>query len=278
MGFIKKNVENLIKLPGRVVSAGEDIVKGLTGETAAQATQEAAGIQAAAQREALDYLKEREALPTEIRDRALGGLSDLYLGGAGGQEALMNLESSPIYQAIMGSQDAAEEAVLRNLAMTGGFRSGSTQRGLAETAADIKNRALLESIGGMERLAGTPTNPTAIANLMGGIGSTEAMGLTGAAQAEQTALGNLLGAGTNLAAMAFMSDTRLKDNIKFESQINGVNIYSWDWNEEASPFGLKGQGMGPIAQEVEKIAPDMVVENNGYKAINTEKFLEVMNG
>ena len=43
--------------------------------------------------------------------------------------------------------------------------------------------------------------------------------------------------------------------------------YSWDWNELAKSVGLTGSDKGHIAQEVQKVRPDLVVEKNGYLAV-----------
>ena len=84
MGFIKDFVENIF---------------GGGGDEAAEAATDAANIQAKYQREALDYLKEREALPQQFREEALTGLGGLYglPGGTGDQQKLVDRAiSSPL--------------------------------------------------------------------------------------------------------------------------------------------------------------------------------------
>ena len=98
-----------------------------------------------------------------------------------------------------------------------------------------------------------------IAQAQQGIGEAQAGGIQGRADA---IAGTTMDA-TKLGAM--MSDKRLKKNIKKIDSVNGVNFYSWDWN---GLLGLVGKATGVLAQEVEKLIPDSVVEtDSGYKAV-----------
>jgi hypothetical protein len=72
------------------------------------------------------------------------------------------------------------------------------------------------------------------------------------------------GASAMLAAPAFTSDIRLKENIDYtgEKTKDGIPIVE---------FNFKGIGQrcrGVIAQDVEKIRPDLVEEINGYLTVN----------
>lgn len=75
-------------------------------------------------------------------------------------------------------------------------------------------------------------------------------------------------ASTALLAYLAFSDDRLKESIQKVGERFGFNWYTWTWNETAETLGLIGQSEGVIAQEVEQIRPDLVVEVNGYKAVN----------
>ena len=93
---------------------------------AADTSIQASQTTAQSQREALDYLKEINAVPQQFKEGALKGLGGLYglEGGTGSQQELIDKAiSSPLYKAIMGGQKFGEEAILRNASMTGGFRS-----------------------------------------------------------------------------------------------------------------------------------------------------------
>lgn len=85
----------------------------------------------------------------------------------------------------------------------------------------------------------------------------------GAANAQNAAFGNLLGAGAQLGSAAFMfSDRRLKSNLKrVGTHSIGVGIY------EYTMMGMPQRGV--IAQEVERVRPDLVKRHaNGYLMVN----------
>lgn len=250
------------------------------GDQAAAAT-EAAQIQADAQREALEYLKETEAIPQQYREDALKQLGSIYgVGGdTSGQQAIIDqAQNSPLYNAIMGTQEAGEDAILRQQAQTGGLRSGDTQSNLYGYNQQLQNKALLDSynqqVSGISSLAGLPSNANQIASLTQGIGTTTAQGITGAAAAEaqgsQQGFSNLLGlAGTGIAAYGAFSDPRLKTNIRPSETIDGINFYTWDWNETAGErLGLYGSDEGVLTNE----HPDCVMTHeSGYKMIDYRK-------
>jgi hypothetical protein len=85
----------------------------------------------------------------------------------------------------------------------------------------------------------------------------------GAANAQNAAFGNLLGAGAQLGSAAFMfSDRRLKSNLKrVGTHSTGVGIYDY------TMMGMPQRGV--IAQEVERVRPDLVKRHaNGYLMVN----------
>ena len=85
----------------------------------------------------------------------------------------------------------------------------------------------------------------------------------GAANAQNAAFGNLLGAGAQLGSAAFMfSDRRLKSNIKrVGTHAIGVGIYDY------TMMGMPQRGV--IAQEVEAVRPDLVKRHaSGYLMVN----------
>ena len=80
----------------------------------------------------------------------------------------------------------------------------------------------------------------------------------------------------------YSSDINLKDNIRpIESalfkvqQINGV---TFDWNEKSSKIQQdKGHDVGLIAQEVEKVLPEVIqIREDGIKAIAYEKVVPLL--
>lgn len=77
-------------------------------------------------------------------------------------------------------------------------------------------------------------------------------------------------AGSAIGAAAMFSDIRLKDNVVKVGEIDGHNIYTWDWNEEAEGIVDDQPRFGVIAQEVQETNPDAVVEDlqTGYLKVN----------
>lgn len=332
------------------------------GGDGAGAARDAANIQAQYQREALDYLKERERLPSAFREGAMSILGGLYglqapapqaqVQPQGGQgvfdqamdvfsqarsgyvsnaaanraptnpfgmyntnsfmgermaqraanqqaqqqaaqqasqqaqapqpaaattgmsqdEALAALQNNPIYQAALGNIGEQEEAILRNQSATGATRSGSTDLMLAENQRRNRYQALQASLGGLQGLAGMPSNASAIAQQTSNIGQTMGQGIIGAAQSQaagqQAGFGNLMGLGQlGLSAFAAFCDPSLKSNAKKIGTMEGYTIYQWDWNEKAAELGLKGKGVGPMADEVERFEPERIEIRNGYKYV-----------
>ena len=66
------------------------------------------------------------------------------------------------------------------------------------------------------------------------------------------------------------SDARLKENVQKVGSRNGVNLYTWDWNDTAKSIGAdKYPATGVIAQEVEAKYPQHVVRDaNGFRRVN----------
>ena len=249
------------------------------GDDAADAAVESAEIQAEYQREALDYLKEREIIPQQFREGAIEKLGGLYglEGGVGeemaGQERLIaDALSSPLYGAIMGGQEAGEESILRSASATGGLRSGNVQGALYDYNTQLQNQALLQSynqqlqqqqntLSGLGGLAQLPSGAGQIAGMTSGIGGTLSAGKTAQAQAleagKQQGISNIMGLGS--MGVAMFSDRRLKTNIKYKTMVRGWKWYTWDWNIVAQKMGLKGSCQGCMADEVYAERPDAVV-------------------
>jgi hypothetical protein len=67
-----------------------------------------------------------------------------------------------------------------------------------------------------------------------------------------------------IAAIAGVaSDERLKDNIRRheEEVLPGVPLATWTWKDTGTP------AIGVIAQDLERVAPELVVERDGYKTV-----------
>ena len=269
---------------GGAVISGYMAKKG--ADKAADASKDAAQTQASSEQAALDYQIEREALPRQFSEGALKGLGGLYglEGGTGNQQDLIDRAiSSPLYQSIMGGQEAGEESILRNASMTGGFRSGNVQENLYDYNTQLQNRALLESynqqLQGLTGLAGLPNNTNAIANQMSSIGQTLGQGQVAAGQAQQVGYNQM---GSNMMGMANLgiqaygaginfSDRRLKKNLEKIGEVNGHNWYMWDWNIVANKMGLDGKSEGVLADELVITNPDCIGIKDGFMFVDYAK-------
>jgi hypothetical protein len=80
--------------------------------------------------------------------------------------------------------------------------------------------------------------------------------------------------GIGKVASFFMSDERLKTNIKhYDTLDNGIKLYTWEWNEIAIQ---KGAGdlptYGVIAQNIQKTFPEAVYQgSDGYLRVKYNK-------
>ena len=82
-------------------------------------------------------------------------------------------------------------------------------------------------------------------------------------QNRQSGFNSLLGglAGLGGAAITKYSDRRLKTNIQPKGSRNGFPWYSWDWADGS------GSDEGVMADEVEKLLPEAVVQFGEFKAV-----------
>lgn len=77
----------------------------------------------------------------------------------------------------------------------------------------------------------------------------------------------------------YSSDKRLKDNIKpienALSKIESIGGYTYEWNDKQSTY--TGTDIGVIAQEIEAIAPELVIDREtGYKAVKYDKLVAIL--
>lgn len=94
-------------------------------------------------------------------------------------------------------------------------------------------------------------------------------------QASQAMWNNLTQLGSSAlgaTGMALASDRNLKENIELVEEVDGYNIYTFNYKEG---YELpQGKRAGVIAQEIEAINPDAVIENiqnTGFKGVNYSK-------
>ncbi len=93
------------------------------------------------------------------------------------------------------------------------------------------------------------------------------------------------GIGSGVGGLIASSDRRLKENITkvkeqdgTDCQIDGHQIYDWDWNAEGEKLTEQKQGRGVIAQEVQETRPDAIITDDpsGFLMVDyTKLFAEV---
>jgi hypothetical protein len=111
---------------------------------------------------------------------------------------------------------------------------------------------------------------TAGADLLGATqaGYNAQLGASNAANAAQSNFNSgLMGLG-GAGIMAF-SDIRAKENIELVGNVNGFNVYEFDYKPEFKDIAGYGRFIGVMAQEIEAVRPDAVFTRpDGYKMVN----------
>jgi len=82
-------------------------------------------------------------------------------------------------------------------------------------------------------------------------------------QGKNSAMGGLSSLGGTAAMAGAMSDERLKDNIERlpDEAIPGVHWARWKWK-------TGGDGFGVIAQDLERVRPDLVTMRDGFRVVD----------
>lgn len=247
-----------------------------------------------------DYLNEAKDLYEPYRQAGASSLDEymrLLLGGVDGLSGDQNLQNM---------RDLAERKVMANRATSGLLRSGATASALYDTDLrfmnDYYDNRLKELQGGiqygtygndaqtsiLEKLGASGTDLAgALANIQMQRESNDAMIKAAQNQAAATTsaakessksnlIGSAIGAlGTVGLAAAMFSDRRLKRDLTLVGKSdNGLNIYLGRYTEES---GLDDGNwhLFLIAQEVQEIVPDAVIEDeSGYLKVDYKKALE----
>jgi hypothetical protein len=109
---------------------------------------------------------------------------------------------------------------------------------------------------------------TAGADLLGAAGMTGNANIA-AANAQNAQQNAMMQGLFSLGGAALMSDIRTKENIKQLGVLpSGLGVYEFEYKPEFKAFGGEGKHIGVMAQEVEMVQPNAVIEINGYKVVN----------
>lgn len=217
------------------------------------------------QQRGLDYLQEINRLPLEYRDQAMQSLMGYYGGDPEVQQSFVDrARSSPFYESMI---QQGQEGVLRNAGSMGLSRSGNAASALNRSNQAVLQNLVNQQLGGLQGFAGTPISGQGVAGMLGQMGQTVGSAGMAGINARQSQQGNVLGGLLGLGGL-FLSDERLKENVRPLWKEGDHNIYAWTWNDEAEKFGLYGAGVGVIAQEIEQSNPSAVSLVDGYLAVD----------
>jgi hypothetical protein len=125
-------------------------------------------------------------------------------------------------------------------------------------------QALIDAARG--QYAGYTAAPNAsLAAPLAALGATPDQSTT--TQTNQRGLFDYLGLA---AGMAGASDTRLKTDIKPIGSHKGINLYTWNWNDEGKRIADPAQPtIGVMAQELRETHPHLVkAGKDGYLRVN----------
>ena len=229
----------------------------------------------------MDATQFREGLDTYMNpyiDDVVGGVeSDLRRMGAG---LFSDLGSDATDAGAFGGtrQAVAQGEIGRNLLDVLGDKSSMLRSSGYETAANrVLDQFNTENAGEQAKaldLFGSGTilqeldtqNKNApvsalswLQQILSGLNSSTSTGTS-----QGTSVGGTPGIVGNLAT-AIGSDRRLKTNIIKIGEKNGINIYHFNYNDQPGTFE------GVMADEVEEIYPDAVIEEDGFKKVFYDK-------
>ena len=244
-------------------AAQQDIAGAMQAQLANQAT----GLQA-------QTTTGQQALQAQLANQAAQQQSGQFKASQAQSAALANQQAA--LQAALANQQAGlagsqqrlgAASQLGNLANLG-FGMGQTvtqnmmQQGALQQA--LQQQLIDEAKGQYAGYAGAP------AQTIGYVSS--ALGATPVPQnqttSKQPGLFDYLTMGASLASM---SDERLKTDIKVVGMLkNGIQLFTWKWNETAKKLGAEGQRtFGVMAQKLLETHPDAVfVGDDGYYRVN----------
>ena len=192
---------------------------------------------------------------------------------------------------LQSSQANAQNALQAMLANQGMQLAGSGQRLAAgQQLANIGNLGFGQAQGVQSNFQQQGAMQQALQQQLLDAAKQQYQGYTGAGNA---ALQNLIGAisgapipsstsqssspglldvaTTGALLFSAFSDRRLKKDIKKVGELdNGLNVYTWKWNEEGKKLASNNQPeIGVIAQEVQEVIPEAVVKgSHGYLTVN----------
>lgn len=226
------------------------------------------------------------AFQRESRDIARNDLmpyADLGKRNVSGLESLINdpnaqlkyVQENPFFKALT---DQTTQTLLNNTSAKGKLASGGTAEALQNSLMLLGNNLVQQQISNKQNLVSMGQNAAAgqgnitmnagnsIGDLYTQQGNARAAGLVGGANAimeGRTALMKAAAAGAGVAAC----DMRFKTDIKKVGLLdNGLPIYTFRYKYDTSKVH-----MNVMAQDVEQVKPEAVIDIDGFKYVDLEK-------
>lgn len=260
----------------------QDAIAAFTGQTGAEASLEGARLQSQAALQGIDEQRRQfnilQMLQQPFFNVGVGQLGSLgrSASGVGFEQGLGALAGTDVFNELNAENLKSAQ---NQLGSAGLSRSGFGLEQIANVPTDTLQglEALLnerrQALAGISQTAsgelGAAGQQTGrgISSLLQQMGQAQAAGGLGAAQSQAQGSQNVASAAIGIASL--FSDERLKKNIRKTGELNGVNLYEWEPNEEGKRLGMT-MTKGVIAQEIKDKYPDLVSKINGYFAVNYE--------
>lgn len=229
-------------------------LSGLLGIAGEDARREAEAAQLGFQAEALNTLL-RDLEP--FRQAGLSQLDSataLATSPAGQMDFLQN---NPLFNMLRGGAENIVGGIIPGKDVSSGLEASFLAQGNNLIDQQLNRQIPLLNIG----QASAAQTGIGGADLTSGFGDIKAAAAMADQQAQAQGGSNIMGL---VGAIASFSDERLKEDVYKVGKFNGLNVYTWRWNDEANDIGLEGHAVGHIAQEVQKVYPELVQEKDGY--------------
>jgi hypothetical protein len=192
--------------------------------------------------------------------------------GSQGAAGMNAYQQTPGYQFRMQS---GVDALDKSAAASGTLMSGAQQKALTEYGQNFATNEYqnsLANVAGLTNLGyGAASNQaSSISNLYGSLSNTLAQTYAAKGQAQSGLISGIMNGGSSMGAAAIMaSDINLKQNIKYtgNKSKDGFNIIEFNYNNR-SGLDTSKRYRGLVAQEVELLKPEAVIEENGFKKVD----------
>jgi len=244
------------------------------------------------QRLAPQLERQQKALDTQLANQGIMRGSEAYNQA---QQDLAMKQNDLMNQATLGGLQAQQQFFGQGL-QAGQFGNLAQQQMLQNQAlqADLANRARGQGFQELAYQRNEPINTlnavrsgsqvttpnqfyvnapqqatTAGADMLGAAGMTGNAAIA-QANAENANRNAMMQGLFSLGGAAMMSDIRTKENIKYLGDLtNGLPFYEFEYKPEFKAIGGEGKFIGVMAQDVEKVQPEAVIElPSGYKMVN----------